>query len=279
MKPGATVARVLLAMVVLTATPAYLDDLRKHRDAEEKKATSLYRDGKFAEALAVLQALRAELTTKLKDVPQKEQQAAYLHTSVSVLTTNLEELQPIVDAAKKNDGAKLVLALLHPKSIAFPRMKVTDAPVRKVIATLKLGKPLGGARKVKVRVTGADVASAYAAELVSALQALGLQASTDKGDETLEVALTPKGPVSAHLIGDDVDECALVAVAKWPAGGLPGLDLTTHGFGDEETDGDCLRKRTEESVALAAEQILRTALKLPLAENLNKAEGPNGVFK
>ncbi len=278
MKPGATVARVLLAMVVLTMTPAQLEDLRKHRDAEEKKATALYRDGKFAEALATLQALKAELTTKLKDVPQKEQQAAYLHTSVDVLKRNVEELQPIVDAAKKNDGATLVLALLHPKSIAFPRMKVTDAPVRKAIATLKLGKPLDR-RKVTVRVTGADLASAYAAELVSALQALGLQAATDKGDETLEVALTPKGPVSAHMIGDDVDECALVAVAKWPAGGIPRLDLTTHGFGDEETDGDCLRKRIEDSVALAAEQLLRTALKLPLAENLNKAEGPNGVFK
>jgi hypothetical protein len=276
MKPGATVARVLLAMVGLTMTPAQFDDLRKHRDAEEKKATALYRDGRFAEALATLQALQTELTTKLKDVPQKEQQAAYLHTSVDVLKRSIGELQAVVDAAKKNDGAKLVLALLHPQSLAFPRMKVTDAPVRKVIESLKLELRR---RKVKVRVTGGDLASVYAAELVSALQALGLQASTEKGDETLEVALTPKGPVSAHMLGDDVDECALVAVAKWPAGGLPRLDLTMHGFGDEETDGDCLRKRVEDSVALAAEQILRTALKLPLAQNLNKAEGPNGVFK
>lgn len=34
-----------------------------------------------------------------------------------------------------------------------------------------------------------------------------------------------------------------------------------------------------DAVGLAAEQVLRTAMHLPLAVNLDKAEGPNGVFE
>ena len=88
-----------------------------------------------------------------------------------------------------------------------------------------------------------------------------LVAGLGAGTVLFEVELVLKGHVSAHLMGDDVDECALVAVAKWPAGGLNRLDLTSHGFGDEETDGDCFKDR------------VRDAVRLPLAVNLEKAEG------
>ena len=74
-----------LTLLLMTATPAELTALRGHRDAEEKKADLLARDGKYGEAIEVLEALQVELQTKLKDVPQKEQEGAYLATSLSVL--------------------------------------------------------------------------------------------------------------------------------------------------------------------------------------------------
>lgn len=280
-----------LAVSLVTLTPAQLTALRQHRDAEEKKADLLSREGKQAEALKVVEALLVELQTKLKNVPAKDQQAAYLHTSIDVSKAHLAELKPIVEWAAKSDtdvqsAAKLLFALLNPKRIAFEGYvpKVGDAVVQKLLASIRKLDPKAakwlGPRKVKVVVTGLDEASRahYAAELITALKSLGIAASSSGGSEPFEVALKLEGPISAHLIGDDVDECALIAVAKWPAGGLSRVDLTMHGFGDEETEGDCFKDRVKDSVALAAEQIIRTALRWPLAVNLNKAEGPNGVF-
>lgn len=285
-------ASVLL--VLMTLTPAQLASLRAHRDAEHKKADLLARDGRYAEAVKVLEALGADLHTKLKDVPAKDQERAYLATSGAVVKNALEELAPMKEWAAKSGtdaqlAVKLLLAVLHPKRIAFDgyRATVRDAQVQKLLASLRKLDPqaakLLGPRKVKVIVTAPALEEAsrayFAAELVSTLQALGIHAAVGVGTEPLEVELALKGPVSAHLIGDDVDECALIAVAKWPAASLSRLDLTSHGFGDEETPGDCFKDRVRDCVALAAEQIIRTALRMPLAGNLNKAEGPNGVFE
>ncbi len=283
-----------LTLLVLTMTPAQLTDLREHRDAEQKKAELLTRDGQYGEALEVLEALKVELQTKLKDVPQKDQAGAYLATTLSVLKRDLDELATWEQwAAKSNTSApaamNLALALLHPQQMTFDgyRATVSDPQVQKLISSIRKldskAAKLLGPRKVKVVVSGKDLdgsARAYfGGQLVATLKALGHDAAVGAGTEPFEVELALKGPVSAHLMGDDVDECALVAVARWPAGGLSRLDLTSHGFGDEETEGDCFNGRVRDVVSLAAEQILRTALRLPLAVNLNKAEGPNGVFK
>ncbi|MDP2275200.1 MAG: hypothetical protein Q8K32_30930 [Archangium sp.] len=222
-----------LALVLLTWTPAQLTALRQHRDAEEKKADLLARDGKYGEAIKVLEALRVELQTKLKDVPQKEQEGAYLATSLSVLKSDLEELTSWAQlAAKSNTSAsaamKLLLGLLHPKQMNFDghRVTVNDPQVQQLIASIRkldagAAKVLGP-RKVKVVVRGKNVEEAarvqFAAQLVATLRALGHDAAVETGTESFEVELVMKGPVSAHLIGDDVDECALVAVAKWRRG-------------------------------------------------------------
>jgi hypothetical protein len=283
-----------LVLMLLTSTPAELTALRQHRDAEEKKADLLAREGKYGEAISVLEALELELQTRLKDVPKKVQEGAYLATSLSVLQTELEELGTWrQEAAKSNTSAaaamNLLLGLLHPKQMTFDgyRATVSDPQVQKLIGLIRKLDPkaakLLGPRKVNVVVRGKDVDEAalkyFGGQLVTTLKALGHEAAVGAGTESFEVELAFKGPVSAHLIGDDVDECALVAVAKWPAGGLNRLDLTSHGFGNEETEGDCFKSRVRDSVGLAAEQILRTALRLPLAVNLDKAEGPNGVFE
>lgn len=242
-----------LALLMMTATPAELTALRAHRDAEEKKADLLSRDGKYAEAIKVLEALRLELKTKLEEVPKKDQEGAYLASSLSVLETNLEELSSWKkEAGKANTSApaamNLLLGLLHPKQLAFDgyRATVSDPQVQKLIAAIRKLDPkaakLLGPRKVNVIVNGKNLdelaLAFFGNELAMTLRALGHDAAMGAGTEPFEVELRFKGPVSAHLIGDDVDECALVAVANWPAGGLKRLDLTSHGFGDEETDGD-----------------------------------------
>lgn len=276
-----------LVLVLLTSAPAQLAALRQHRDAEQKKADLLARDGKYGEAITVLEALQLELRTKLKDVSQKEQENAYLASSLSVLKSDLEELTSWAQwAAKSNTSAaaamQLLLGLLHPKQLTFDghRATVSDARVQKLITSLRELDPraasLLGPRKVKVVINGKDLDEAarayFGRQLVATLRSLGHDAALGAGTEPFEVELSLEGPVSAHLMGDDVDECALVAVAKWPAGGLNRLDLTTHGFGDEETDGACFRDRVRDAVALAAEQLVRTAMRMPLAVNLNKAE-------
>lgn len=283
-----------LVLVLLTMTPTQLTELRQHRDAEEKRADLLTRDGKYGEAVSVLQALKLELETKLKGVPRKEQEGAYLATSLAVLKKDLDELTSWKDLAAKSTTSapaamSLVLGLMHPTQLAFDgfRATVRDSIVQKLIASIRKLDPnaakLLGPRKVKVVVTGKSLDEAARAsiggQLVTTLKALGHDAALGKGTESFEVDVAFKGPVSAHLIGDDVDECALIAVAKWPSGGLARLDLTAHGMGDEETDGNCFKQRVDEVVNLAAEQILRTAMRQPLAVNHSRAEGPNGVFE
>jgi hypothetical protein len=76
-------------------------------------------------------------------------------------------------------------------------------------------------------------------------------------EEEFKVTATVEGPVSAHLIGDDVNECTLKASAAWKAGGLAHIDLEAHGFGDETEDDDCVNAREKQSAALAAQRVLR----------------------
>lgn len=253
---------------------------------EDKKTALLVRDGKFAEALKVQQALLVELQTKLKDVPLEEQRAAYLSSAVDVARSTVADLAPLVELSAKaatdaSAAGKLLLALLHPTRLAFAAAKLGDPLPQKLIASIraldsKAGKLLGP-RKVTVVVTGKaldDKARTYfATQLIATLGALGLRASTDSGGERFEVALQLDGPESAHLYGETSEVCRLRAVAKWPAGGLPHLNLTTFGAGDEEEDDDCFKQRVEQSVALAGEQILRTALRLALAANSQKEDG------
>jgi hypothetical protein len=49
----------------------------------------------------------------------------------------------------------------------------------------------------------------------------------------LQVSAKALAPTSAHLVGDDVNECTLTASARWKAAGLEHIDLNAHGFGDE----------------------------------------------
>ena len=276
----------LYLSLLLTVTPADLKALHVHMEAEDKRTAQLFRDGNFAEALKVRQALLLELQTKLKDVPVKEQQAAYLASSVDVAKSTIAELEPLVALSAKSAtdaqaAGKLLLALLHPTRVAFTAAKLGDPVPQKLIASIRTldarAAKLLGPRKVRVAVTGRaldDKARAhFATQLIATLGALGLRASTDAGGEPFEVSLQLDGPESAHLYGDTNNVCRLRAVAKWPAGGLPHLNLTTYGFGDEEDDDDCFKQRVAESVALAGEQILRTALRLPLAANSQKEDG------
>lgn len=222
-----------------------------------KQSTALSKQGKYTEAADLLEQFKKELEAK-KTEPSK-----FLTEGIAILR------QRAAWAAKASSdfqsAQKLMLDLLNQVRWDVDTTKVQDARVQELLAFARKLDPKTNAlfskRKVKVVLQAPALSAAqraaYAKGLAADLSALGLVASPTAGSEEFLVTVTVDGPESAHLIGDDVDECTLKAKGTWKAGGLLDIALDAHGFGDETVDGDCVNSRIKESSENAARSVLR----------------------
>lgn len=264
-------ALVLAMTLAAPQLPALAKELKDRHLELGKQSTALSKEGKYAEAADLLEKFAAELKTKLAGVSQADQDKADVGASrVKFLNEGIAILRQRAAWAAKADkdlqsAQKLLLELLEQLRWDVDTAEVRDARVQALLdAARKLDpktKALFLARKVKVVVDAPALnekqRAAYAKGVAEDLRALGLVASVSVGEEEFKVTATVEGPVSAHLIGDDVNECTLEASAAWKAGGLAHIDLEVHGFGDETEDDDCVNARVKQSAALAAKRVLR----------------------
>lgn len=252
------IALALALIMTADVSPAAL----KARHLElGKQSTALSKQGKYAEAAELLEKFQKELAAEKADLGAST--SKFLAEGIAVLR------QRAAWAAKTSSdfqsAQRLMLELLNQLRWDVDTAKVQDVRVQELLALARKLDPktkaLFGPRKVKVVVQAPSLSATqrrtYAKGLAADLSALGLSASPTGGSEEFVVTVSVEGPVSAHLIGDDVDECTLKAKGTWKAGGLLDIDLDAHGFGDETVDGDCVNGRIKESAENAARSVLR----------------------
>jgi hypothetical protein len=252
---------ITIALVmIMSADPSLASFKAKHLEAG-KQSTALSKQGKYVEAADLLEKFEKEVRAAKVDLGAETWK--FLAEGIAVLR------QRAAWAAKSSSdfqsAQKLMLELLNQLRWDVDTAKVQDPRVQELLASARKldakTKTLFGPRKVKVVVKApslsADQRATYAKGIAADLAALGLAASPTAGGEEFVVTVSVEGPVSAHLIGDDVDECTLKAKGAWKAGGLSNIDLEAHGFGDETTEGDCVNSRIKESAENAARSVLR----------------------
>lgn len=264
-------ALVLVMTLAAPPLPALAKELKDRHLVLGKQSTALSKEGKYVEAADLLEKFAGELKTKLAGVSQADQDKADVGASrVKFLNEGIAILRQRAAWAAKADkdlpsAQKLMLELLEQlrwdvdtADVRDPRVQALLDNARKLDAKTKA---MFRARKVKVVVDAPALnekqRAAWAKGIAEDLRALGLVASVSVGEEEFKVTATVEGPVSAHLIGDDVNECTLKASAAWKAGGLAHIDLEAHGFGDETDDDDCVNARVKQSAASAAKRVLR----------------------
>lgn len=229
-----------------------------------RESTALSKQGKYAEAADLLERFAAKYAAEVSGLAT----AAANQSSLKWQREGIAVLRQRAAWAEraKDDFASaqaLLLDLLNQFRWDVDTATVEDPRVQALLAQARARdartQALFSARRVRVVVHAPALSEPqrrrYAGAIAKSLASLGLRASELEGGESFVVTAALAEHVSAHWLGDDIDECTLAATATWAA--LEGIDLGDRGLGDETIEGDCVEKRLEESATHAARSVLR----------------------